>query len=50
LILDGFDVVDKGEYPAEDKLVAGAVDGYDAVMMTGSRECKDRKEDDPLLT
>lgn len=38
LILDGYDVVDKHEYPAREKLVAGAVDGYDAVMLTGSSE------------
>ena len=38
LILDGYDVVDKMEYPPEERLVAGAVDAYDTVMLTGSRE------------
>lgn len=32
LVIDGFDVVDKEEYPDLDEVV------YDAVMMTGSRE------------
>ncbi|WRT70804.1 uncharacterized protein IL334_007803 [Kwoniella shivajii] len=37
LIMDGYDVVDKGEYPAEEKLLAGSHDGYDAIVLTGSK-------------
>jgi hypothetical protein len=38
LIVDGYDVVDKREYPSEDKLDASNVEGYDVVMLTGSSE------------
>ncbi|WVQ95299.1 hypothetical protein IAU59_002394 [Kwoniella sp. CBS 9459] len=37
LVIDGYDVVEKGEYPPSDRLRAGAEDGYDAVMLTGSK-------------
>ncbi|ORY28034.1 class I glutamine amidotransferase-like protein, partial [Naematelia encephala] len=37
LILDGYDVVEKGEFPPQSRLVAGAAEGYDVVMMTGSK-------------
>nr|XP_031859523.1 uncharacterized protein CI109_004985 [Kwoniella shandongensis]KAA5526595.1 hypothetical protein CI109_004985 [Kwoniella shandongensis] len=37
LIVDGYDVVDKQEYPPSAKLVDGAPDAYDCVMMTGSK-------------
>jgi hypothetical protein len=36
LVLDGYDVVDKREYPPQDRLTAGDSDAYDVVMMTGS--------------
>jgi len=36
LELDGYDVVNKGEYPSLERLVKGAEGSYDAVMMTGS--------------
>lgn len=35
LIVDGYDVADKLEFPPRDKLVAGP-DSYDVVMMTGA--------------
>ncbi|WWC98283.1 hypothetical protein V866_005174 [Kwoniella sp. B9012] len=37
LIIDGYDVVDKREYPPEDRLLANSKDGYDAIMLTGSK-------------
>ncbi|KAK8850650.1 hypothetical protein IAR55_004569 [Kwoniella newhampshirensis] len=37
LIVDGYDVVDKQEYPSPERLVAAAPDGYDCIMMTGSK-------------
>ncbi|OCF35878.1 cytoplasmic protein [Kwoniella heveanensis CBS 569] len=39
LIIDGYDVVEKGEYPPLERLQAGngVEDGYDAVMLTGSK-------------
>ncbi|WWC92435.1 uncharacterized protein L201_007393 [Kwoniella dendrophila CBS 6074] len=37
LIIDSYDVVDKREYPPEEKLLAGSKDGYDAIMLTGSK-------------
>ncbi|WVF67751.1 hypothetical protein IAT40_002510 [Kwoniella sp. CBS 6097] len=39
LIIDGYDVVEKGEYPPLERLRAGlgAEDAYDAVMLTGSK-------------
>ena len=36
LIIDGYNVVDKRDYPARERLIAGAREGYDAVMLTGS--------------
>lgn len=36
LIVDGYDVVDAREYPEESRLKAGAKDGYDVIMLTGS--------------
>jgi len=35
-ILDAYDVVDKMEYPEKERLLPGAVNGYDTVMLTGS--------------
>ena len=40
LVVDAFDVVEKKEYPSEDKLKHGAEGGYDVVMMTGSSELR----------
>ncbi|WVQ86130.1 hypothetical protein IAT38_008298 [Cryptococcus sp. DSM 104549] len=37
LVIDGYDVVDKREYPFEDRLKSGSPDAYDCIMMTGSR-------------
>ncbi|OCF56198.1 cytoplasmic protein [Kwoniella mangroviensis CBS 10435] len=37
LIIDGYDVVDKREYPPEDRLLANSKNGYDAIMLTGSK-------------
>jgi len=36
LVMDGYDVVTKMEYPAAERLVAGADESYDVVMLTGS--------------
>ncbi|ORX40795.1 hypothetical protein BD324DRAFT_21530 [Kockovaella imperatae] len=38
LILDGYNVVDHGQFPPRERLIAGARDAYDAVMLTGSSE------------
>ena len=35
-MVDGYDVVDAGDYPPEAKLQAGAEGAYDVVMLTGS--------------
>ncbi|WVW80563.1 hypothetical protein I302_102549 [Kwoniella bestiolae CBS 10118] len=37
LVIDGYDVVDKREYPPDERLLAGAKDGYDAIILTGSK-------------
>lgn len=38
LVVDGYDVVEKQEYPPMERLVAGAhLDAYDAVMLTGAK-------------
>ncbi|WVR08712.1 hypothetical protein IAU60_005770 [Kwoniella sp. DSM 27419] len=37
LVLDAYDVVNKQEYPSVERLRADAADGYDAVMLTGSK-------------
>ncbi|WWC65320.1 uncharacterized protein I303_107938 [Kwoniella dejecticola CBS 10117] len=37
LVIDGYDVVDKREYPPEDRLLANSKDGYDAIVLTGSK-------------
>ena len=39
LVIDGYDVVEKQEYPAMERLVAGAQqDAYDAVILTGASQ------------
>lgn len=38
LVIDGYDVVDKQEYPPASRLEAGRADSYDVVMLTGSSE------------
>jgi len=40
LIIDGYDVVEKKEYPPAQKLSASSEEGYDVVMMTGSSETR----------
>ncbi|KAL1412394.1 NEDD8 activating enzyme [Vanrija albida] len=37
LVFDGFDVVNKLEFPPAEKLVAGGPESYDVIMLTGSR-------------
>jgi hypothetical protein len=36
LVVDGYDVVDAGDYPPDSKLRAGAEGSYDVIMLTGS--------------
>ena len=36
LIVDGYDVVDAGDYPPDSRLKAGGEDSYDVIMLTGS--------------
>ncbi|GFZ51384.1 hypothetical protein JCM24511_09146, partial [Saitozyma sp. JCM 24511] len=37
VVVDGYDVVDKHEYPPESTLRAGSPNSYDVVMLTGSK-------------
>jgi hypothetical protein len=39
VVVDGYDVVDKQEYPPESTLRAGSPNSYDVVMLTGSSGC-----------
>ena len=36
LIVDGYDVVDAGDYPPDSRLKAGGEDSYDVIVLTGS--------------
>lgn len=36
LVFDGYDVVNKLEFPPAEKLVAGGSESYDVIMLTGS--------------
>ena len=36
MIVDGYDVVDAGDYPPDSRLKAGGEDSYDVIMLTGS--------------
>ena len=38
LVVHGYDVVSKMEYPSSSRLQAGNADAYDIIMMTGSRK------------
>lgn len=38
VVVDGFDVVNKGEYPPMERLDQNAPDGYNVVLITGSSE------------
>ena len=38
LVVDGYDVVDRKEYPTRERLLPSHPDRYDAVMLTGSSE------------
>lgn len=40
LVIDGYDVVTEMEYPAAERLVAGASEAYDVVMLTGSSKSR----------
>lgn len=40
LIVDGYDVVDKREYPPPGRMSSSASDGYDILMLTGSSAYK----------
>jgi CO dehydrogenase/acetyl-CoA synthase epsilon subunit len=36
VVVDGYDVVDAGDYPSESRLKSGGENAYDVVMLTGS--------------
>lgn len=38
LVIDGYDVVTKQEYPTPESLASTNPEGYDVVMLTGSSE------------
>ncbi|ORY32901.1 class I glutamine amidotransferase-like protein [Naematelia encephala] len=37
VVVDGYDVVTQGDYPPHERLLAGAAEGYDAIMLSGSK-------------